>query len=80
MGMLAQRLNNVNETSVSPASAGTKMYTVEGAQFQERALNALDFKGSVAHKMIGSLVTAINNNQISVRDAEIKFASALVKA
>jgi hypothetical protein len=55
------------------------MYTVEGATFQEYALSNLDFKGSVAHKSIGTLVTAINNNQITVEAAKSQFIASLVK-
>lgn len=53
------------------------MYSVEGAQFQEYAISILDFKGSAAHKMIGSLVTAINNKQISVSEATARYQAAL---
>lgn len=55
------------------------MYSVDGATFQEYALNLLDYKGSAAHKAIGGLVTAINNKQISVVDAKSQFIALLVK-
>lgn len=55
------------------------MYSAEGAQFQEWALNNLDSKGSAAHMMIGKLVTMINNNQISVSDAVAQYSALLVK-
>lgn len=71
MSTLTARLNAVkNETTI-------KMYSVDGANFQEYAINHLDRKGSKAHSMIGSLVTAINNNQISVEDATSRFIAAL---
>jgi len=69
MSALTARLAQNNTT--------VKMYSVEGATFQEKALGMLDYKGSEAHKLIGSLVTAINNNQISVNDAFAKFTAAL---
>lgn len=52
------------------------MYTAIGAEFQEYCLANLDNRGSAAHKMIGSLVTMINNNRISVSDAKTAFNSA----
>ena len=54
------------------------MFSDEGAKFQEDCLNTVGLvKFSPAHKMIGSLVTAINNNQISVSEATKKFNAAL---
>lgn len=53
------------------------MYSAAGAKFQEYCINRLDRKNSAAHKMIGSLVTAINNNQISVSEATSRFNAAL---
>ena len=70
MSLLSQKLNEVKKNEI-------KMYSVEGATFQEYAINHLDRKGSQAHGMIGSLVTAINNNQISVEDATVRFIAAL---
>lgn len=71
MSALSQRLAEVSKKSE------VKMYSVAGATFQEYALNHLDRKGSAAHLMIGSLVTAINNDQISVEDATARFVAAL---
>lgn len=71
MSTLTARLNAVKNTNE------VKMYSAEGASFQEYAINRLDRKGSDAHKMIGSLVTAINNNQISVNEATARFIAAL---
>lgn len=70
MSLLSQKLNSVKNTEI-------KMYSVAGATFQEWAINRLDRKGSTAHSMIGSLVTAINNNQISVNEAESRFVASL---
>jgi hypothetical protein len=71
MSTLTARLNAVkNENTV-------KMYSAEGASFQEYAINRLDRKGSQAHMMIGALVTAINNNQITVAEATNRFIAAL---
>ena len=53
------------------------MYSAAGASFQEKALSILDYKGSAAHKMIGQLVTMINNNQISANDAYAQYVAAL---
>ena len=53
------------------------MYTVDGANFQEWALNRLDARGSIAHKAIGGLVTAINNNKIDVATAKSQFIALL---
>ena len=69
MSALMNRLNAVKTSE--------KMYSVDGAKFQEWAINRIDYKGSSAHLMIGSLVTAINNNQISVNEAETRFQAAL---
>jgi hypothetical protein len=71
MSTLSARLNEVKNSNT------VKMYSVEGAKFQEVAINMLDRKGSAAHLMIGALVTAINNNQISVEDATSRFIAAL---
>lgn len=55
------------------------MYSAIGAEFQEWALSNLDCKGSIAHKSIGTLVTSINNNQISVENARNQFTALLSK-
>lgn len=55
------------------------MYSVAGATFQEWALNRIDYRGSEAHKSIGSLVTAINNNRMTVSEAQTRFTALLVK-
>jgi len=60
-------------------SNSIKMYSAEGASFQEYALNNLDAKGSKAHQTIGSLVTKINNNVITVAEAVSIYNSLLVK-
>ncbi len=72
MSALTQRLN-----AVKTAQTSEVMYSAEGAKFQEFAISNLDFKGSSAHKMIGGLVTDINNNRISVNEATAKFIAAL---
>ena len=66
---LAEVTNKQNSTIV--------MWSADGANFQEWAINNLDHKNSVAHKLIGSLVTAINNNNISVENAKQQFIAAL---
>jgi len=71
MSALSQRLAAVSQKNE------TKMYSVAGATFQEWAINRLDRKGSLAHSMIGGLVTAINNDQITVNEAESRFLAAL---
>lgn len=53
------------------------MYSVDGANFQEWALSNLDNRGSAAHKSIGTLVTAINNNNITVEAAKSQFIALL---
>ena len=73
MSALTARLNAVKQQNE------VKMYSVEGAQFQEWAINNLDAKGSKAHQTIGSLVTKINNNQITVAEAVSIYNSLLVK-
>jgi hypothetical protein len=55
------------------------MYSPDGAQFQEYALNNLDYKGSAAHRAIGSLVTAINKHEMTVAEAKATFHSLLCK-
>lgn len=55
------------------------MYSVAGATFQEWALNRIDYRGSEAHKAIGSLVTAINNNRLTVAEAQKRFTALLGK-
>jgi hypothetical protein len=71
MSLLSQKLNAVKTAE--------KMYSVDGAKFQEWAINRIDFKGSAAHMIIGSLVTKINNSVVSVAQAEADFLSVLVK-
>lgn len=71
MSALTARLNAVKNTE--------KMYSVEGANFQEFAINHLDRKGSTAHMMIGALVTAINNDRMTVSEAKQQFFAALEK-
>lgn len=71
MSLLTERLNaSKNKTS-------EKMYSVDGASFQEWAINRIDFKGSQAHQAIGGLVTAINNNRIDVQSAKSEFIALL---
>lgn len=70
MPLLSQKLNSVKNAEI-------KMYSAAGATFQEWAINRLDRKGSTAHSMIGSLVTAINNSQVTVSEAESRFVAAL---
>jgi hypothetical protein len=60
-----------------------KMHSVDGAKFQEVAINlfiaAKGVKGTEQHAKIGQLVTAINNNQISYTDAINQYTSLLNK-
>lgn len=72
MSLLSQRLNKVSQ---SPVTSNVIMYTVEGAMFQEKCLSMVSDKSY--SKLIGNLVTAINNKQISVRDAEQQFNDAI---
>lgn len=74
MSALSNRLAAIEAKKTSEV-----MYTAEGADFQEWALSMLDYKGSAAHKMIGSLVTAINNNVLTVKEARSQFVFALAK-
>lgn len=71
--MISTRLAALKNTQMSKPEV---MYSAIGAEFQEYCLANLDSRGSAAHKMIGSLVTAINNNKISVSDAKTAFNSA----
>ena len=71
---LTAKLAERNNKSQSPASNGTVMYTVEGAMFQERCLNKVNDKSY--SKLIGQLVTLINNKEITVAEAEERFFNA----
>lgn len=71
MSALSNAMKNYNNRQ------NENMYSVEGASFQEWAINRIDFKGSKAHMSIGKLVTDINNNRISVIDAKVEFTSLL---
>ena len=73
MSTLTARLAEIN----SKQNSTVVMWSADGANFQEWAINNIDYKGSVAHKLIGSLVTAINNNNISVENAKAQFVAAL---
>lgn len=55
------------------------MYSPTGASFQEWALRLLDAKGSVAHKSIGKFVTMINNNELTIGEAEELYFGLLSK-
>lgn len=72
MSTLTARLNANKQNTIAPV-----MYSAEGARFQEVAISMLDAKGSEAHKSIGKLVTAINNNQITYADAMAQYVSLL---
>lgn len=74
MSTLTARLNASKIEKTSEV-----MYSVDGAKFQEWAINRIDAKGSAAHLSIGKLVTMINNNVITVAEAESKFTALLVK-
>jgi hypothetical protein len=67
-------VNRVNNTNTN-----INMYSREGAEFQEWALNRLDFKGSQAHEAIGKLVTAINNAETTVEKAQSQYIRLLSK-
>lgn len=71
MSALTARLNAVKQQNE------VKMYSPDGARFQEVALGMLDIKGSAAHQSIGKLVTMINNSQISYADAMAQYVSLL---
>jgi hypothetical protein len=71
MSALTERL------AASKAKSQPVMYSASGAMWQESALARIDFKGSAAHLSIGRLVTAINNNMISVECADREFVSLL---
>lgn len=73
MGVLSNRLQAVKE------SKPVVMYSVSGAAWQESALARIDYKGSPAHMSIGKLVTWINNNVITVAEAEAQFVTLLGK-
>lgn len=70
MMSLTERLNAAKKSN-------EVMYSVDGANFQEWALNNLDARGSNAHKAIGTLVTAINNNRVTVESAKSQFIALL---
>ena len=74
------KMNSTTSNWVNRINASKPvMYSVAGAKFQEYALSILDAKNSTAHKSIGSFVTAINNNQISVEQATEQYVSLLSK-
>lgn len=68
-------LSRLGKTPVA-AQSHDIMWTREGAQFQERALSMVGTDKSHS-KLIGELVTAINNNRISVEQAEKQFNNAI---
>lgn len=70
---------NLNRMSKNSNQNSQSMYSVAGASFQEWALRLLDSKNSVAHKSIGKFVTAINNNEMTIGQAEVAYMSLLVK-
>lgn len=81
MSTLTARLAaNKAQNTIAPV-----MWTPEGAKFQEdmcvMGQNTLgkNFKGSEAHKNIGSLVTKINNNELTVAAATAIYVSLLNK-
>lgn len=77
MSALTARLAKIENSNKQNINGNEVMYSAAGASFQEWAINNIDYKNSTAHKMIGSLVTAINNNRISVEDARNQFVAAL---
>lgn len=82
------RVNGKNDTygqaivdtiAIKYQTSAEVMYSPTGASFQEWALRLLDAKGSVAHKSIGKFVTMINNNELTIGEAEELYFGLLSK-
>jgi hypothetical protein len=68
--------SRINGNQSTATQSREIMWTREGANFQERALSMIGADKSHS-KLIGELVTAINNNRISVEAAERQFNNAI---
>jgi hypothetical protein len=73
MGVLSNRLQAVKQ------SKSNVMWSLAGSAWQESAIARIDYKGSPAHMSIGKLVSWINNNVITVQEAEAQFVTLLGK-